>query len=205
MENRYGPAWRASEEQGSPGRFNTSSLPDPAPVIVGVRHQPIIPTDQQSVRILAVVSDARPLQAVTLAWEVDGAEDSRRSAAMVDDGEGDDGVEGNGVYGADLPPHADREVIAFWIDAEGAGEQAVRAPANAPERPFLYQVENSPADELRPLYRGVMRGDALRSLRNRGRGNNELLNITLVADGRAWHNRGIRLRGSSARNCNPLS
>ena len=205
LENRYGPAWRASEEQGSPGRFNTSSLPDPAPVIVGVRHHPIIPTDQQSVRVLAIVSDDRPLQAVTLAWEVDGTEDSRRSAAMVDDGEGDDGVEGNGVYGADIPPSADREVIAFWIDAEGAGEQAVRAPTDAPERPFLYQVENSPADELRPLYRVVMRGDALRSLRNRGRGNNELLNITLVADGRAWHNRGIRLRGSSARNCNPLS
>ena len=134
--------------------FNTSSLPDPAPVIVGVRHHPIIPTDQQSVRVLAIVSDDRPLQAVTLAWEVDGTEDSRRSAAMVDDGEGDDGVEGNGVYGADIPPSADREVIAFWIDAEGAGEQAVRAPTDAPERPvsilplILYRkwVGESPID-----------------------------------------------------------
>ena len=44
---------------------------------------------------------------------------------MVDDGEGDDGVEGNGVYGADIPPRADREVIAFWIDAAKIRQLAV--------------------------------------------------------------------------------
>ena len=205
IENRYGPAWRASEEEGSPGRFNSRSQPDPEPIIVGVRHEPVIPTADQGVRVLAVVSDDQPLQNVTLPWEVDDADDSRDSTEMVDDGEGDDGIAGNGVYGADIPAQSNLDVIAFWIDAEGEGDQSTRAPADAPDRPYLYQVESSPAAEIRPLYRIIMRGATLRNFRNRARGSDDLANMTLVADGRAWHNRGIRLRGSSARNCNPLS
>ena len=205
IENRYGPAWRASEEQGSPGRFNTRSQPDPDPIIAGIRHHPVMPTADESVRVLASVSDERELTGVSLTWEVDGDDDSRETIEMVDDGEGDDGVEGNGVYGAEIPAQSDLDIVAFWINAQAEGDQSVRAPEDAPERPCLYQVEDSPPGELRPLYRIIMRRSGLQNFRNRARGSEELANMTLVADGRAWHNRGIRLRGSSARSCNPLS
>ena len=205
IENRYGPAWRASEEQGTPGRFNSRSQADPDPIIAGIRHHPVTPTADESVRVLASVSDDRELSGVTLTWEVDGDNDSRETIEMVDDGEGDDGVEGNGIYGAEIPAQSDLDIVAFWINAQAEGDQSTRAPADAPERPCLYQVENTPPEEPRPLYRIIMRRSGLQNFRNRARGSVELANLTLVADGRAWHNRGIRLRGSSARSCNPLS
>ena len=77
----------------------------------------LITMGYESVRVLATVSDDRALRNVTLTWEVDDEDNSRDSIEMVDDGQGDDGVEGNGIYGANIPPLADRSVIAFWIDA----------------------------------------------------------------------------------------
>jgi hypothetical protein len=204
IENRYGPSWAASSGEGTPGARNSAFAADPVPVVAGVEHQPVVPASSQRVRVLAAASDERPLSAVTLFWEVDGSGAQPSQVSMVDDGVLDDGVAANGVWGAEIPPRADRSVVAFWIRADAAGGQSATAPSGAPQRAFLYQVQNSTSEEARPLYRVVMRAAALTNLR--GNINSDALrDLTFVADGRAYYNRGIRHRGSSARSCNPLS
>jgi hypothetical protein len=204
LENRWGPAWRASLGAGTPGAPNTQFTSDPDPIIVGVEHAPVIPDSTQAVRVLAVVSDERPVESVSLSWEVDGS-GVATSVGMADDGRRDDGVAGNGVYGVDVPPQSNRAVVAFWIRAQARGGVSVVQPSGAPANAYLYQVEDAGPELARPLYRVVMRAANLNSLRTRGVNSNTLLDSTVVAAGRAYYNRGIRYRGSSARSCNPLS
>ncbi len=213
LENRRGPAWRAGEDDGSPGTQNSRHEADPLPVVGGVRHTPAVPTPSQSVHVLASVTDERALTRVRLFWEVDG-EGASGSVTMLDDGSGpgggeggpgDDGIAANGVYGATIPAQGDGDIIAFWIEAEGHEDAPVLAPAGAPQTSFLYRVQNTPAEDLRPRYRVVMRSADLARLRSRGNGRDDLLDVTLIADGEVLYNRGIRYRGSSARSCDPLS
>jgi hypothetical protein len=204
LENRFGPAWAASDGSGTPGAANSRRAADPAPIVVDIRHQPVIPGPSQPVRVLALVSDERPLVSVTLFYEVDGAGNPAQ-VPMVDDGAGDDGIVQNGVFGATIPARPASSIVAFWIRAVGAGNQTVTVPAGAPRPAFLYQVESGGEDGLRPTYRVIMRRDDLSEFQSRSPDSDELLDITLAADGRSFYNAGIRLRGDSARRCNPLS
>jgi hypothetical protein len=205
LENRYGPAWLASNADGTPGAANSRLTGDPPPIVVGVRHSPVIPTPSESVRVLATASDTSGIALATLFWQVDGAGGAPSQVAMADDGAADDGVAGNGVWGAAIPAQAARAIVAFWIRAQAADGEQVTVPAGAPTPAFLYQVENPAPEAARPRYRFVLRAADLNLLRNRGVFSDELLDCTFVADGRAWYNRGVRYRGQSARSCNPLS
>jgi len=205
LENRYGPAWRASSGNGTPGAANSAHANDPPPIVVGVEHSPAIPEPTESVLVTATASDERALTSVTLLWRLDGAGGNATQVPMVDDGANDDGIAGNGVYGARIPPQADRTIVTFWIQAAAQGGQSVTEPAGAPDPAFLYQVEAPTPVQVRPVERIILRAADLTSLRTRGVGSNVLLPGTFVARGRAHYLRGVRYRGSSARNCNPLS
>ncbi len=205
LDNRYGPAWRASTGHGTPGAANSARVSDPAPTVAGVEHAPVVPAPVEDVLVTASVSDERGITSATLFWRVDGAGGNPAQLAMTDDGLNDDGVASNGVYGARIPAQPDRTIVLFWIQATAQGGQTVTAPATAPSPSFLYQVESTGPDQIRPTYRVIMTAANLQSLRTRGTGSNVLLDCTFVSGGRARYNRGIRYRGSSARSCSPLS
>jgi len=209
IDNRYGPAWRASDTEtapdGTPGAENSRISAIPLPIVAGVKHSPVIPSSSDDVLVTALVSDDLPLDRVRLFWEVDESGNGDGSREMFDDGINDDGIAGNNIYGATIPPRSDGSIVAFWIEAEGNGDPVVVSPQGAPRPAYLYRVENSTTPDLRPRYRFVMRASDLTSLRTRGVGSNVLLDVTVVADGKAYYNRGIRYRGNSARRCDPLS
>ncbi len=205
LENRFGAAWAASDEGGSPGEANTRLRANPDPIVVDINHSPVIPTSDDTVRVLATISDDDPISSATLFWEVDGEGGAAARVAMQDNGAADDGIANNGVWGAEIPARSNRDIIAFWIRATTPGGESVTAPAGAPTPACLYRVENTPPASPRPVYRVILRDDDYRELLLRPRRSNELLDSTFVADGRAYYNRGVRLRGSSARLCNPLS
>jgi hypothetical protein len=205
LENRWGPAWAASPGEGTPGAANSALRDDPPPVVGDVSHFPVVPAPADGVRVLATVSDERAVGEVTLLWEVDGSAGAPAARAMADDGVADDGIAGNRVYGADIPPQARLAVVAFWIRARTAGGQETTVPAGAPRPSFLYQVEDPSREEVRPRYRVVMRAADLVLLETRGVELNSLIDVTFVADGRAFYNRGIRYRGATVRDCGPRS
>ena len=210
LDNRYGRAWGASVLPGTPGLPNTLRAADALPVIAGVEHRPVLPTSSEAVRVLASVSDDRGIDAVSLFHFVDNTPGDPVEVAMVDDGVADDGIADNGIFGADIPPRDDDAVVAYWIRATARGDQVVSEPPAEADAPYLYIVEDDVSEDdvsglPRPLYRLVMRARDLDALRTRGNNEDDLLNVTVIANGRAYHRRGIRYRGSSARSCDPLS
>lgn len=204
LDNRHGDAWRVSIGEGTPGVANSQVTVDPEPIVVDVQHHPVVPTSADSVQVLATLSDDSMITGATLFYEIDGEAGPPTPVALLDDGASDDGVSGNGVYGAMIPPQADLSVIAFWIEAQ-AGAQTVTSPAGAPTSAFLYEVEDSRPADVRPLYRIVMRAADRDELFTRNVRSDVLLDITFIAAGKAYYNRGIRFRGRSARRCSPVS
>lgn len=204
LENRWGAAWAASAGEGTPGAANSRYQADPPPIVVGVRHAPVVPSPADPVRVTAAISDDKGIVSATLFWRTD-AVDQIYQVPMADDGANDDGIASNGTYGATIPPAADRTIVVFWIRAEAQGGQATVVPAGAPRPAFLYQVETPVPEPIRPVYRIVMRSADLTTLRTRGNNSNVLLDCTFVASDKAYYNRGIRYRGASARSCDPLS
>ena len=204
LENRYGPAWAASDGEGTPGAQNSRWTANPLPVVSGVEHAPTVPAPGDAVQVLANASDEQGIASLTLVYEIDGVPGTT-PIAMLDDGLSDDGVLSNGVYGASIPPQAATSVVAFWLTAQSVEGRIITVPEGTPSRAFLYQVEASQERDVRPIYRVVMRQSALIELQTRNVRSDVLLDATFVADGYAFYNRGIRNRGRSARGCNPLS
>ncbi len=205
LYNRHGSAWAVSDEGGTPGAVNSRFQEQPAPIAARVRHFPVVPTPAENVQVQVVLSDDDPLDSARLFYQAFG-QGGVVERTLLDDGINDDGVAGNGVFGAEIPNQANRTIVGFWIEVEDEDGQVTTVPQGAPEPTFLYQVETPRAlDTIRPLYRFVMRPDVLNQFENRNRGSDVLLDLTFIAHGKAYYNRGIRLRGNSARSCNPLS
>ena len=205
LENRWGPAWRASTGNGTPAAANSARVNDPNPIVAGVEHFPVVPTPSDEVRVTAAVSDERGITSATLFWRADGAAGNPTQVAMADDGVNDDGIAGNGIYGAQIPARPDRTVVLCWIEAQAQGGATVTWPPAAPQPAFLYQVEAARPEQVRPTYRVVMTAADLQTLRTRSVNSDTLLNCAFVSRGKSHQFRGIRYRGSSARSCDPLS
>ncbi|MDO8540573.1 MAG: lamin tail domain-containing protein [Opitutaceae bacterium] len=170
FDNSHGQNWGASATAGgTPGAANSIAAVDIAPVVIGVRHFPLVPTSTQAVTVNATVADDRAAAVtVTLSYRHDGAA-SWNTAPMFDDGAHGDGIAGDRIFGAQLPTAADDTIVEFHITAtDGTRARTWPAPAlnnSAPEAPFvaeqsqncLYQVDNTAYAGSMPLYRLVIK------------------------------------------------
>ncbi|MEN6425681.1 MAG: lamin tail domain-containing protein [Phycisphaerales bacterium] len=141
--NEFGQNWAASlENEGTPGRANSVAADDSPPIIMEVRHRPLIPKPDDSVTVTARVVDASIQQAtVQLRYRRDRSSyitadsypqanlDDFAVVEMSDDGTHDDGRADDGVYGAQIPPHADGVIVEFYVEAVDNGGRSRTWPA----------------------------------------------------------------------------
>ncbi|MBP7937262.1 MAG: lamin tail domain-containing protein [Phycisphaerae bacterium] len=207
-DNNVGSAWRASTMNGgTPGKPNSTAVADPAPVIRSVRHDPPVPTSAQPVTVTAGVTDTGGVSEVRL-WYVVDPGTAFASVCMTDDGAHGDGAAGDGVYGATLPAQPAGSIVRFYIDAVDNQSHAATAPGfppayarSGPSDPtFLYQVDDRTWPANLPLYRVVMTGANLHTLRTRDVYSNVDLDGTFVCDSTVIYNVGVRYRGKGSRN-----
>ncbi len=181
--NEFGQNWAASlESDGTPGRANSVAASDSPPMISEVRHNPLIPKPDDSVTVTArVIDGAIPQASVRLRYRQDHSSyttadsypqanpDDFTVVAMFDDGTHDDGHAGDGVYGAQIPPHADGAVVEFYVEAFDGDDRRRTWPAPSlvdgqweQVTNVLYRVDSAlDADSYwqiggRPLYYVVM-------------------------------------------------
>ncbi len=226
FDHRYGQNWGASTAaEGTPGRANSIAAADIAPVVSGVRHFPLAPTSTQAVTVNATVLDDRAaLVTVTVSYRNDGAL-GWHTALMFDDGAHDDGIAGDKIFGAQLPPQADDTIVEFYITAtDGTYTRTWPAPAlnnAAPDEPFvaeqsqncLYQVEDTTYAGAMPLYRLVMKAADRATLADinlgNGGGSHSRFNATFITvDGTSTELRystGVRNRGHFSSTQQPQS
>jgi len=207
LDNRAGRAWRAGPPGGTPAAANSQFDATPPPVVWEVENELAVPAPAQPVRVTCRATSVSPIASVDLLWHVEPA-GSVTTVAMKDDGIADNGRAGDGIYGASIPGQANNAIVGYQVRIEAQdGQRALvpLQPAVAPyggfQGPFyLYQVSDlAPPANGSTTYRIVMAAADLSELRSRPETSNVLLPCTLIADGRAHHTLGIRLRGETTR------
>lgn len=220
LPNQYGQNWAASvNDGGTPGGPNSVAKPEVAPLILEVRHRPVVPKSADPVVVTTRIIDQWGTNlTVTLHHRVDGTNTFTLSP-MFDDGQHGDGIGGDGVYGAILPAQPDKTVVEFYVQASNRASQARTWPgptddAGNQEANALYQVDNTTYTGNQPLCRIVVRASEWAVWQNLmddgsspGRHSDATMNAALVTvDGAGTELRytiGARNRGKGTRTAKP--
>jgi CotH kinase protein/Lamin Tail Domain/Bacterial Ig domain/Calx-beta domain/Immunoglobulin domain len=210
LPGNHGQNWAPSQvPQGSPGAPNTVLSFDLAPMILEATHFPAVPSSSDSVAVTCRIIDELPAGVVVTLWHRI-LNNPFVSAPMLDDGAHQDGLAGDGVYGAILPPQPNGTVVEFYLQAsDGDHARTWPAPAldefGAPTQAanLVYQVDDSVYTGLQPVYRLVMTEAERQELQFINRNSNAQMNGTFIStDGtgtKIRYNVGIRIRGASSR------
>lgn len=106
LSNQYGQNWQGSlVSGGTPGSANSVLATNTAPLILETKHHPLVPSSTNSVTITARILDEHTNDlTVILHWRVDAANPGAFTATpMLDDGQHNDGLAGDGFYGGYRP------------------------------------------------------------------------------------------------------
>jgi hypothetical protein len=225
LTGQCGQNWAASTlTNGTPGAVNSTFSANIAPLIREVTHYPLVPRSTDPVTIIAQLADeqADGLSAI-LFWRNASTTTppAFTPATMFDDGVHGDGLAGDRLFGAVMPPNTNGTVIEFYVAATDAQALNRTWPAPALETngaPLqvcnaLYQVDDSETDLTRPSYRLVMTRaeyNELYSIPNEGdpgSRSHAAFNGTFVSfDGVSAdmrYNCSFRNRGEGSRNAQP--
>ncbi|SVA87103.1 uncharacterized protein METZ01_LOCUS139957, partial [marine metagenome] len=192
LSNKHGQNWAASTVgAGTPGAANSVLNADAAPMILEVRHSPIVPRSTSRVQITArLIDEQKAGLTAELFYRPDSAE-AFQSAPLLDDGAHGDGLAGDGLFGLSIPAYPDGTVVEFYVRARDEQNNsrsypAVSVPDDEPRANLLYQVDDSAADDSLPFYRIIMtraeRDYFLNMVRNpTGRFSDVRMNATFVS------------------------
>lgn len=223
LPNESGQNWAPSlVPGGTPGRANSVARTNLAPMILEVRHDPPVPRSTDRVWITAcVIDEQRAGVRLNLYWRLDGSP-GFTVVPMADDGRHEDGLAGDGWYGAFVPPQTNDAIVEFYLEAQDSAGLLRLWPAPAvetnglvlgPVANALYQVEDVGYSGPFPLYRIVMTEAERRQLAyigsaTDGTANSDAqMNATFLShEAGEWTVRylvGVRNRGHGSRNRQP--
>lgn len=172
LPNEYGQNWKSSiVNGGTPGAQNSVYSTNIPPMILNVIHTPAVPTPSDTVTIRAKILDEQTNNiVVTLYWRdaTSTTPPAFTSTPMFDDGQHNDGIKGDMVFAAQIPPMPNNTIIEFYVEAVDNLGQVRTCPAPAYETNgvvlgqvanALYQVDaNAGARFNQPIYRLIMTG-----------------------------------------------
>jgi hypothetical protein len=179
---------------GTPGAANSRRLPNAAPSIQELHHEPVLPLPNQAVLVSARVVDPDGLGRVRLRYRVDPS-GTVNELPMADDGTGGDLVAKDQIFSATLPVFPGGTMVAFQVVAEDARSPSASA-SYPPQEALIRYGEARPAGKV-GTYRLWMTQDTLNRWSNRPKLDNAPLPVTFVyADRRVVHGVGALYAGS---------
>jgi hypothetical protein len=186
---------------GTPGQQNTAFVSNRGPDILEVQHAPVLPAGSEPIVVTACVADNDDVNSVTLYYRTEGYS-TFTTAPMVDDGSGDDLIDGDGIFTATIPGAPAGTMRAFYIEASD-GSASTRFPtrlqpsADVSDRTCLVRVGDSMLTTRFANYRVWMSNDVLSTFTSRPNLSNELMDCTFVYNDKdVFYNARIRFRGS---------
>ena len=204
---------------GTPGAPNSVRTDDLPPMILDLKHLPAIPraADSVNVSVRILDEDISSDLVVTVFYRADG-QPAYSSADMFDDGAHGDGAAGDGVYGAVLPPRADKTVVEFYVRAVDIANQTRTWPgptddAGTQGANALYQVDESVYSGSQTTYRLVVTAadsmawfNLMDNVSNGRYADSEMNATVVVSDSTGVdvaYRAGVRNRGAGTRAARP--
>ncbi|MDB4265314.1 lamin tail domain-containing protein [bacterium] len=124
------------ENLGTPGAPNSAALASAAPTVVGVIHNPPVPSASEAVTVTARIDSAAALTAVELVYRLDIASGNGTwiRTPMTDDG--------TGLFSANVNQFTtEGNIIEFYVEAT-AGNSTTTQPVFGADRPALWIVDS---------------------------------------------------------------
>jgi hypothetical protein len=116
--------------------------PNQPPAISGTTHLPATPAVTDSVAVTSKISDDNAVASVAL-WVNSGS--GFFVMSMFDDGNHHDGIAGDSVYGAIVPPQPGVTMVLYYVQAEDDSAAFGYDPALAPDIVYSYTVSDDRA------------------------------------------------------------
>ncbi len=185
---------------GTPGSQNSRFQAAAPPGIREVTHAPVLPADQQPVRVTARISSLAVNPQVRLNYRLDPAT-TVKSVTMTDDGTGGDAVAGDGIYTGTIPAQPAGTLVAYTVTAQDSaaatGNAITRYPsADSTGEALIRFGEQQPAGNV-PLYRVWVTQANFNAWNSRSKLNNTPLDCTFVlGNQRVIHNTKVLYAGS---------
>ena len=158
MPNEYGKNWGASQAVGgTPGRANSDATDNIAPLILNVKHMPVIPRPADPVTVTARILDEQMTGlTVNLHYRKDTSTYQSNPAngtptfdttgytvvSMFDDGAHGDDLANDGVYAAQIPAMPNKTIVEFFVEASDATALTRHYPGAAQIDGVAQQVTN---------------------------------------------------------------
>ena len=180
----------ATRDFGTPGAPNSRRVPDPVPSISGVRHDPILPTPSQAVRVVAHAGSANGLNRLSLFWRVDPTGATNEVVMS---------HHGGGVYSGVIPGQANGAMVAYRIEATDAGPAGAAAsfPSDAPVRECLIRWGDTHVAGALGGYHVWMTQATFNRWSKREKLSNDPLDVTVAyGNSRVIYNAGGQYSGS---------
>ncbi|MEK0448809.1 MAG: Inner spore coat protein [Verrucomicrobiota bacterium] len=167
LDNAKAQNWGDSTTaDGTPGSVNSIAAANVAPFITDVEHFPLLPRSTDPVTINArLLDESTSGLTATLFYKLDAAA-TFTSTPMFDDGAHNDGLAGDGRYGAQIPAQANGAIVEFYVEAADAAANTRTWPKAAQDYDTgtstyftaqvancLYQVDNTVYAGAMPIYR----------------------------------------------------
>lgn len=177
------------DRNGTPGARNSRSVGNGGPTFAELQHTPVIPNPGQPVTVSVTALDPQGVASAALWWSVNGG--AWTEAAM--------NPLASGRYAGEIPAQLAGAVVQFYIRAEDSRGAAATYPSAGPDSGSLYAVADGQADfsqghNLRIILSPTNR-DLLHALTN-VMSNAELPGTVIYDETRAYHDVGVRLKGS---------
>ncbi len=178
---------------GTPGERNVAHRSLLPPFVSGIHRTPREPLSSDFTLLTCTVSgDVDEVRLV--AQTASGV----RTIEMLDDGESNDGLEGDGVYAGEVQPQPDGTVVLYKIEASGPGGTRTFPPRTDTEELFGFHVnDNQPASTIGRIDLIVPSSNARSWISGRGRGYSR---FHVAYRGDVHYNAQIRRRGGSVYN-----
>lgn len=120
----FGANWAASIGiEGTPGAKNSRLSTEAAPYIANAHHAPALPRSTDAITITANITPGSSPIASVVVWYRNVATPTPGpflQIPMSDDGTQNDGLPGDGLYGAVLSPQTNRTVLEFFVQSFGS-------------------------------------------------------------------------------------
>ncbi|MEM7383338.1 MAG: lamin tail domain-containing protein, partial [Verrucomicrobiota bacterium] len=193
------------ETGGTPGRQN-SAFENSGPIMDGLTQHPVLPVAEQEVEVRIQVTDADGIESVKLTYAVNGGSIFSGGTHVVD-------MEGEGSgpwYRGTIPGRKTGDLIRFFVTAtDRMGRTAEFPPAGKDSRALYEVVEEASVGDpgVRPhRFRVLMeKMDREFLFEDVNHMSNDRISGTVIYKDIAYHNVGIRLKGSAwARNNTPF-
>jgi hypothetical protein len=188
--------WQLEDAPGavaSPGAPNLARRTRLPPFVTAIHRTPAEPRSSDwtllTCRVRGEVSE------VTL---IATTPSGRREIAMLDDGASSDGLLGDGVYGAEVPPQPHNTVVTFQIEATGSGGTRIFPPRTDTEPVYAYYVNDSQPDSRISRWDLIVPSSNARSwIASLDR---TYQRLHIAAGGHVFYNVQMRQRGASVYN-----